>query len=150
MKNCSRWQAHLDVFQSKKVKSNSSISKWVNLACILYTYIIQKQPPECSVKKAVRKNFVIFTGKSLHVCNFIKKRPQHRCFPVINAKILRTPILKDMQMAASENLSGAAILIFRRYFKSSSLSTFYKILGNSGKFLGKHICQSLFSKVGDL
>ena len=43
----------------------------------------------------------------------------------------RTPILKDMQMAASENLSGAAILIFRRYFKSSSLSTFYKILENS-------------------
>ena len=28
---------------------------------------------------------------------------------------------------ASENLSGAAILIFRRYFRSSSLSAFYKI-----------------------
>ena len=64
--------------------------------------------------------------KHLQVCNFIQKRLQHRCFPMINAKFLRTPILKDMQMAASENLSGAAILIFRRYFRSSSLSAFYK------------------------
>ena len=30
-------------------------------------------------------------------------------------------------MAASENLSGATILIFRRYFRSSSLLEFYKI-----------------------
>ena len=42
-------------------------------------------------KKAVFKNFAIFTGKhlpwSLKACNFIKKRLQRRCF-------LRTPILK--------------------------------------------------------
>ena len=43
-------------------------------------------------------------------------------------------------MAASENLSGAAILIFRRYFKSSSLSVFCKIgIPKTGKFLGEHI-----------
>ena len=59
---------------------------------------------------------------------------------MINEKFLRTPILKDMQMAASENLSGAAILIFRRYFKSSSLSVFCKIgIPKTGKFLGEHI-----------
>ena len=41
-------------------------------------------------------------------------------------------------MAASENLSGAAILIFRRYFRSSSQSAFYKIdVKTSAKFLGK-------------
>ena len=42
-------------------------------------------------------------------------------------------------MAASENLSGAAILIFRRYFRSSSQSVFYKIdvVKTSAKFLGK-------------
>ena len=39
----------------------------------------------CSIKKAVLKNFTIFTGK--HLCwslffNFIKKRLQRRCFTV--------------------------------------------------------------------
>ena len=71
---------------------------------------------------------------------------------MINAKILKTSILKDMQMAASENLSGAGILIFRKYFGSNSLLAFYKIgvFKTSAKFLGKHMCQSLFNKVGDL
>ena len=50
-------------------------------------------------------------------------------------------------MAASENLSGAANLIFRRYFKSTSLSAFYKVstLKTSAKFLRKLICWSIFS-----
>ena len=34
-----------------------------------------------------------------------------------------------LQTAPSENLSGAAVLIFRKYFGSNSLSAFYKILG---------------------
>ena len=29
-------------------------------------------------------------------CNFIKRRPQHRCFPVNIAKFLRLPILKNI------------------------------------------------------
>ena len=43
-------------------------------------------------------------------------------------------------MAASENLSGAAILNFRRYFGRNSLLAFYKIgvLKTSAKFLGNH------------
>ena len=47
-----------------------------------------------------------------------------------------------LQMAASENLSGAAILIFKRYFGGSNLSANYKIgvLKTSAKFLGKQIC----------
>ena len=32
----------------------------------------------------------------LQVYNFIKKRLQHRCFPVNIAKFLRTPILKNI------------------------------------------------------
>ena len=50
-------------------------------------------------------------------------------------------------MAASENLSDAATLIFRRYFRSSSLQAFCKVsvLKTSVKFLGKHICWILFS-----
>ena len=31
----------------------------------------------------------------LRACNFIKKRFQHRCFPVNIAKFLRTPISKN-------------------------------------------------------
>ena len=32
----------------------------------------------------------------LQTCNFIKKRPQHRCFPLNIAKFLRAPILKNI------------------------------------------------------
>ena len=32
----------------------------------------------------------------LLACSFIKKKLQHRCFPVSVAKILRTPILKNI------------------------------------------------------
>ena len=45
-------------------------------------------------KKAVLKHFAIFTGK-LQTCNFIKKRLQHRSFPLSIAKFLRTCILKS-------------------------------------------------------
>ena len=54
-------------------------------------------------KKGVLKNFAIFTRK--HLCwslfdvfgvNFIKRRLQHRCFPVNITKFLRKPILKNI------------------------------------------------------
>ena len=58
-------------------------------------------------KIGVLKNFAIFTGKHLCLClfnkvaglkscNFIKKRLQHRCFPVNIVKFLRIPILKNI------------------------------------------------------
>ena len=56
-------------------------------------------------------------------------------------------------MAASENLSGVAILIFRRYFRSSSLSAFCKlsVLKNICKIFRKaHMPGALFNKVEDL
>ena len=43
--------------------------------------------------KTVLKHFGIFTGK-LETWNFIKKSPQHGCFPLNIAKFLRTPIYK--------------------------------------------------------
>ena len=54
---------------------------------------------------------------------------------------------KYLRTAASETLSDAAILIFRRYFRNSSLPAFCKvsILKTSVKFLGKHMCWILFS-----
>ena len=50
----------------------------------------------CSIKKAAPNNFAIFTEKHLKACNFIKKRLQHKRFPVNNARFLRTPILKNI------------------------------------------------------
>ena len=58
---------------------------------------------EVFYKKVVVKNFAIFTGKHLRWSHFlikrlhfIKKRLQHRCFPVNIAKFSRTPILKNI------------------------------------------------------
>ena len=55
-------------------------------------------------------------------------------------------------LISTKNLSGAAIVIFRKFLRSSSLLTFCKIgvLITSSKFLGKHICRSLFNKVVEL
>ena len=39
----------------------------------------------------------LFTkAADLQVCNFIKKRLQHKCFPVIIEKFLRIPTLKNI------------------------------------------------------
>ena len=55
------------------------------------------------IKRTVLKNFATFTGK--HLCwnlkalrpaTLLKKRLQHRCFPVNIAKFLRTPTLKNI------------------------------------------------------
>ena len=47
------------------------------------------------MKKFVHKNLAVFTGK-LQTRDIIKKRPQHRRFPLNIAKFLRTPILKNI------------------------------------------------------
>ena len=59
-------------------------------------------------KKAIFTNFAIFIGlhlcwgvfinenADLQSCNFIKKRLHQWCFPVNIAKILRTPVLKNI------------------------------------------------------
>ena len=60
-------------------------------------------------KRAVLKNFAIFTGKRLCLSLFLKvlgmhfygKRLQPKCFPLDIGKILRTPILKNISTAAS-------------------------------------------------
>ena len=57
-------------------------------------------------KISVLKNFANFTGKHLRwsifliklqalACNVIKKRPQHRCFPVKFEKFLKTPLFTE-------------------------------------------------------
>ena len=85
--------------------------------------------------------------------NFIKKRPQHRCFLVINVKFKNTYFEKYQRTAASENFSGATILNFKRHFKRNSLcrrstkQMFLKHLRNSQEITQ---LESLFNKVADL
>ena len=68
----------------------------------------QKQPPEVFCLKKMFLKISQFSQENtcigvsfykvagLQTCNFIKKRLQHRFFPVNNAKVLRTPILKNI------------------------------------------------------
>ena len=79
-------------------------------ACLreyFWTYCITNRR-RYSLKIAVLTDFTIFTRHhlcwsflfkkvaALHPRNLIKKRLQHRCFPVDIAKFLRTPILKNI------------------------------------------------------
>ena len=52
------------------------------------------------MKKAALKTFAVFSGKRRwwmeSLCNFIKKTLQHRCFHVNIAKVLTTPVLKNV------------------------------------------------------
>ena len=55
------------------------------------------------MKKTILKNFAIFTGK-LQTSRFIKKRLQHRRFPLNITKFLRTYFDKHLLTAASDFL----------------------------------------------
>ena len=62
---------------------------------------LQKQPRKVLYKKAglleILQYSQEYTKKSdMKSCNIIKKRHQHKCFPVNIAKFLRTPILKNI------------------------------------------------------
>ena len=100
----------------------------------------------------------------LKACSFIKKRLQHRCFPVNFAKFLRTPILKNI----CKQLSFVRKIFMTRYrekgqfnpfrvnvlnyFKKQPPEVFYKkgVLKDFSEFTGKHLCPSLFfNKVAD-
>ena len=86
------------------------------------------------LKKAVLKDFAIFTGKHLHwslffkkvavlqPCNIAKKILQHRCFPVGIAKFLRTPILKNIckRLFLIVNCSKIILKHFKKVFSLNS------------------------------
>ena len=59
--------------------------------------------------------------RGLKVCSFIKKRLQHRCFPVKYAKFWRTPFFyRTLPVAASDGLPNRRIFeIFSEGFKNS-------------------------------
>ena len=72
-----------------------------------YSTIFRTSHQRCSIKKAILKHFVIFTGKHLsrglffnkvadhQACNFIKKKLQHRHFLANIEKFIRRPTLKN-------------------------------------------------------
>ena len=51
---------------------------------------------KCSIKNAVLMNFAIFRGRNLSWSLYLIKLFQYRCFPVNNAKFLRTPTFKNI------------------------------------------------------
>ena len=62
---------------------------------------VRSSHQRCSIKKVVLKKIPVLESlfekvAGLKVCNFIKKRPQHRWFPVNIAKFLRLSILKNI------------------------------------------------------
>ena len=94
-------------------------SRWSEICCardiakkslkrFLLLLILKSSYPRCTVDKCVLKNFTNFTGK--HMCwslfcnkvavlrsfNFIKKKFRPSWFQVKFAKLLRTPILKNI------------------------------------------------------
>ena len=80
-----------------------NILKWQN--CKTFTKLVPSQTPSrtshrrCSVKKIFLKIYKISPESPVLetvFLNFFKKRLQHRCFPVKIAKVLRTPILKNI------------------------------------------------------
>ena len=104
-----------------------------------------------SMRKGVLKNSANFTGK--HLCwslfsiklqawipaTLLKKRLQHRCFPVKVAKFLRIPILKNI----CERL---LVNIVKRYHYLYSLKTLQFIYQHLPYF-SRNIWSVLFSEI---
>ena len=91
--------------EEKNIRRHSKVAKY----CLITFYKkyrsshrrCRSSHRSCSVKKGLLRNFANFTGKhnqvaDLQSASFLQKRFQHKCFPVKFAKLLRTPILKNI------------------------------------------------------
>ena len=92
----------LQIFYQKFIRT-AILSKSLRAGVAVYLEDLQKQPPQVFYKKAVLKNFALFTGKNLCWSLILLKtfRPtilliRYRCFPVNISKFLRTSILKNI------------------------------------------------------
>ena len=83
------------MFAQNSIRIETNFNK--NLFSELMVSSIQKQPFVDILQNKCFYKFAVFTGKQL-ACDFIKKRLQRRCFPMIIAKFLRTNF--------SQNISG--------------------------------------------
>ena len=82
---------------------NSTSIKAISLCKYKNSVLYRSSQRRCPAKESVFKKFTNLKVKQqcwsfagLKACNFIKKRLQHRCFPVNLMKFLRTPILKNI------------------------------------------------------
>ena len=91
---------------------NLRIQRWHSVA----KYWERKQSFANVLQISYFKTFAIFNGKHLcwslfskvavlKTCNFIKKRLQHRCFPVNIVKVLGIPYFRTPPVAASVGMS---------------------------------------------
>ena len=73
----------------------------------------------------------------LQVCNFIKKRLEHRCFPMIIPKFLGTPILKNI---------CKQLILFIQMICRLVFSRFMELRGNLGIVKEKPTGKTFFSR----
>ena len=67
--------------------------------------------------------------KTLKACNFIKKRFQHRCFPVYIAKFLRTAFFYRTPLVAVSDVKPYSLFLFWFLFAwSKELTHFWAVL----------------------
>ena len=90
------------------LQASSPGCPFMRLSCTIISSLTQKQPPEvfrgksCSWKfRNVRRKTPVLESLlnkviDLQAYNFIKKRLQHKCFPVSIGKYFRTAILKNI------------------------------------------------------
>ena len=108
---------------SSQMGTNNFIGCFILLAVTYKTYFDVKlyeryrsSRLQMFFKIVVLRNFEIFTGKhlcwSLQTCNFIKKRLQHRCFPVNISNFLRTASFIEHLLAFKLNSWHASVLMF--------------------------------------
>ena len=102
---------------SLSIKFQAATSVKVKRNDLKQVFSSQKQPPVVFCKKRVLKSFHRKTPVlgslfnivvGLQAFNFIIKRLQHKCFPVNIAKLLRTPVLKNIceQLLLSSKFCG--------------------------------------------
>ena len=117
----------------------------------------------CSVKKSVFKYFANFTGKHLvgvfliklqtfKFYNFIKKRLQHKCFPVKFAKSIRTLILtaKDCFCSSKINVRQCSLCTLVKAFRKVCERFFLEVylLALQPVILLKHVKHELLVSNG--
>ena len=111
----------------------------MHLLSWLDSTLVKKQPPWCSMKKDVLRNFAKLTGK--HLCQslffnkvaatLLKKRLLHRCFPANFAKFRRTRFLQNTSgrlfyqlnyhMVKNSSLPSRIHFFFFHFFRSVQL-----------------------------
>ena len=86
------------LYRKQCLYKNQRKTLWL---CFVYPKKGRTSRSQMFFKIDVLKIFANFTGKRLKTCSFIKKRLQHKCFPVKFRNILRAPFFRTPPIAAS-------------------------------------------------